>query len=149
MHWKKGIEDTIHALSLIRDNGISFSYKIVGEGPELERLIYATYDLKLEDYINFVGKVPHEETKNFYKEADIYLQYSVQEGYCNSTIEAKSMGLIPIVSNAEGLLENVGNNKLVVEKRNPEKLAEKIVDVINNMEKYDKLLKNSYLQNLR
>ena len=144
LHWKKGIEDTIHALSLIRDNGISFSYKIVGEGPELERLIYATYDLKLEDYINFVGKVPHEETKNFYKEADIYLQYSVQEGYCNSTIEAKSMGLIPIVSNAEGLLENVGNNKLVVEKRNPEKLAEKIVDVINNMEKYDKLLKNSY-----
>ena len=29
-------------------------------------------------------------------------------------------------------------------KRNPEKLAEKIVDVINNLEKYDKLLKNSY-----
>ena len=144
LHWKKGIEDTIHALSLIRDNGILFNYKIVGEGPELERLIYATYDLKLEDYINFVGKVPHEETKNFYKEADIYLQYSVQEGYCNSTIEARSMGLIPIVSNAEGLLENVGNNKLVVEKRNPEKLAEKIVDVINNLEKYDKLLKNSY-----
>ena len=43
----------------------------------------------------------------------------------------------------EGFLENVGNNKLVVEKRNPEKLAEKIVDVINNMEKYDKLLKGS------
>ena len=55
LHWKKGI-DLIHALSLIRDNGISFSYKIVGEGPELERLIYATYDLKLEDYANFVGR---------------------------------------------------------------------------------------------
>ena len=39
----------------------------MGEGPELERLIYATYDLKLEDYINFVGKVSHEETKNFIK----------------------------------------------------------------------------------
>ena len=116
LHWKKGLEDTIQALSFMKDEDISFYYNIIGDGPELERLVFVAHDLGLEKNINFVGPVSHRNTISYYKKSDIYLQYSLQEGYCNATLEAQSMGLITIVSNAEGLKENVGNNDLVVEK---------------------------------
>ena len=43
------------------------------------------------------------------------------------------MGVLPIVSNAEGLSENVLNNITgwVIQKNSPKLLAEKIVEVIN------------------
>ena len=57
----------------------------------------------------------------------------MQEGFCNAVLEAQSMGVLPIVSNAEGLSENVLNNKTgwVIQKNSPKLLAEKIVEVIN------------------
>ena len=43
------------------------------------------------------------------------------------------MGILPIVSNAEGLSENVLNNKTgwVIQKNSPKLLANKIVEVSN------------------
>ena len=137
------MEDTIQALSLMKDEDISFYYNIIGDGPELERLVFVAHDLGLEKNINFVGPVSHRNTISYYKKSDIYLQYSLQEGYCNATLEAQSMGLITIVSNAEGLKENVGNNDLVVEKRNPILLADKIMDVIENWSFYSNMVANS------
>ena len=60
--------------------------------------------------------------------ADIYIQPSIQEGFCNSVLEAQAMGLLVIVSDAEGLHENVINNVTgwVVKKRNPILLSEKL-----------------------
>ena len=65
--------------------------------------------------------------------ADIYLQPSIQEGFCNSVLEAQAMGLICIVTDAEGLSENVLSEETgwVVSKRSPEKIAEKIIDILN------------------
>ena len=143
LHWKKGLEDTIQALSIIRDRNISFSYDIIGDGPELERLVFAAYDLGLDKNINFIGSVPHDNTISYYLRSDIYLQYSLQEGFCNATLEAQNMGLITLVSNAEGLEENVGNTNLVVKKRNPKLLADKIINVIENWSFYSKIVDNS------
>jgi colanic acid/amylovoran biosynthesis glycosyltransferase len=39
--------------------------------------------------------------------ADIYLQPSVQEGFCNAVLEAQAQGCLCLVSDAEGLGENI------------------------------------------
>jgi len=61
------------------------------------------------------------------------LQYSIQEGFCNSVLEAQAMGLLVIASNAEGLEENIidGKTGWIVEKYNPQLLAKKIENIIN------------------
>ena len=127
----------------MKDQDISFYYNIIGDGPELERLVFVAHDLGLEKNINFVGPVSHRNTISYYKKSDIYLQYSLQEGFCNATLEAQNMGLITLVSNAEGLEENVGNTNLVVKKRNPKLLADKIINVIENWSFYSKIVDNS------
>lgn len=132
LHWIKGLEYTLEALSILKNEGIDFQYTIVGDGPERERLLFATHQLGLEKNVTFVGKLTPDVVKVKLSKASLYLQYSIQEGFCNAALEAQAMGLLCIVSDAEGLSENVLNNQTgwVVPKRNPELLAEKIKEVI-------------------
>jgi len=131
LHWKKGLEYTIQAMMLLKNQKIPFDYTIIGDGIEKERLIYLINELKLKNEVKFIGAVDHLKTKTFYKNADVYIQYSLQEGFSNSTLEAQSMGLLTIVSDAEGLTENIQNNVTgwVVKKRSPQSLYNKIKEI--------------------
>lgn len=145
LHWKKGLEYSLEALSLLKNNGYNFEYTIVGDGPEMERLKFATFQLGLEKNINFIGYIEHTSIKDYYQNSDIYLQYSIQEGFCNALLEAQCMGLICIASDAEGLKENIIDNKTgyIVKKRDPFGLYQKIDFVLNqNINVLDKLRKN-------
>ena len=133
LHWKKDYTSVILALKNLKDRGIDFEYTIIGDGPEEEKLKYLVYELGLINNIIFTGKISQKEILIYFKKSHFYLQYSLQEGFCNAVLEAQSMGVLPIVSNAEGLSENVLNNKTgwVIQKNSPKLLAEKIVEVIN------------------
>ena len=133
LHWKKGLVYTLEALAILKKEGLPFHYTIIGEGAEMERLKFAAYQLNIVDQVTFAGKLPHESIKEKLKSADVYLQYSIQEGFCNAVLEAQSMGLLCIVSDAEGLSENILDKETgwVVPKCNPSELANKIMEVIN------------------
>ncbi|WP_159431755.1 glycosyltransferase family 4 protein [Aequorivita viscosa] len=132
LHWKKGFVYTLEALSILKNQGVDFIYTIIGEGIEYEQILYATHQLGIENNVKFAGKLPHAEVKKHLEEATIYLQYSIQEGFCNAVLEAQAMGLLCIVSDAEGLSENVLDNQTgwVVPKRRPLLLADKIKEVL-------------------
>lgn len=51
--------------------------------------------------------IPHEDIAKHLVTSDIYIQYSVQEGFCNAVLEAQATGMLCVVSDAEGLAENV------------------------------------------
>ena len=133
LHWKKDYTSIIIALKNLKDRGIDFEYTIIGDGPEEEKLKYLVYELGLINNIILTGKISQKEILIYFKKSHFYLQYSLQEGFCNAVLEAQSMGVLPIVSNAEGLSENVLNNITgwVIQKNSPKLLAEKIVEVIN------------------
>jgi len=67
------------------------------------------------------------------RESDIYIQTSLQEGFCVSVLEAQASGLLCVVSDADGLKENVidGITGWVVKRREPGEFASKIEYVIN------------------
>jgi len=75
--------------------------------------------------------------------AEISLNYSIQEGFCIAALEAQAMGKLCIVSDSEGLSENVedGKSGWVLPRREPELLAAKIEEVFNLPE--EKLLEIS------
>ena len=133
LHWKKDYTSVIMALKNLKDRGLDFKYTIIGDGPEEEKLKYLVYNLGLINSIIFTGKISQKEILIYFKKSHFYLQYSLQEGFCNAVLEAQSMGVLPIVSDAEGLSENVLNNKTgwVIQKNSPKLLAEKMVEVIN------------------
>lgn len=132
LHWKKGLEYTLEALAQLKAAGIAFHYTIIGAGSERERLVFAAHQLGLLDCISFTGKLPQEAVKSRLENASIYIQYSIQEGFCNAVLEAQAMGLLCVVSDAEGLQENVlhAETGWVVPKRQPQLLAKQLVQVI-------------------
>ncbi len=146
LHWKKGLVYTFEALAILKKEGIPFHYTIIGDGAEMERLKFAVYQLNLLDEVTFTGKLQHDLIKSKLVNSDIYLQYSIQEGFCNSVLEAQALGLLCIVSTAEGLPENIVNNETgwVIPKCNPRELANKIIEVINLPEdKKQEIAKNA------
>lgn len=132
LHWKKGYEQTLEAFAILKNEGINFIYNIVGKGDEYERIAFTAYQLGLKENVQFLGKLTPSQVKKELDKTHIYLQYSLQEGFCNSVLEAQAMGKLCVVSDAEGLSENVihGKTGWVVPKNSPQLLAEQIKEVL-------------------
>lgn len=133
LEWKKGLEVAIDAMTLLKTWNIKFKYTIVGAGSEMDRLLFNRHQNKLAEQIQFVGVKRQDEIISIMKEHDVYIQPSLQEGFCNAVLEAQANGLLCIVSDAEGLSENVLHNETgwVLPRGNPQILANKIREVMN------------------
>ena len=94
--------------------------------------MYSIYQLGLTKNVMLTGQISPVEVKNEMEWADIYIQPSIQEGFCNAVLEAQAMGLLCIVTDADGLSENVldGKTGWVVPKRSPEELSKKIINIL-------------------
>lgn len=132
LHWIKGYNYIFEALSLLKKEGINFKFSIIGDGTEKERLLFQAHQLEISDNIIFYGKVDHDEMVKVLSMHDIFIQYSNQEGFCNAALEAQAMELLCIVSDADGLSENIidGETGWVVPKRSPKLLSKKLLEVI-------------------
>ena len=132
LHWIKGIDYVLQAVALLKENYPNVTLHIIGEGEEYERLVFASYQLQVLDNLVFHGKKPHEEVSEIMQQCEVFVQYSFEEGFCNAVLEAQASGMLCIVSDAEGLQENVLHNQTgwVVPKRQPERLAEKLMEVL-------------------
>lgn len=130
--WKKGYVQTFMALASLKATGVRFTYRIVGDGDDLEMILYMRKTLGLEAEVVLEGKKSHMDTLMLLNQCDLYLQYSVQEGYCNAVVEAQLFGRPCIVSDAEGLPENVldGVTGWVVPANQPDMLCRKIKEVL-------------------
>ena len=133
LHPIKGIQYCIEAFALLKAEGIKFKYTIIGDGSERENLNAEIKRLDLEDDIFLIGKQSHQDVFLEMEKSHIYLQYSVSEGFCNAVLEAQGKGLLSVVSDGGGLPENILHLKtgFVVPKKNPNKLAETLRNVIN------------------
>ncbi len=133
-NWIKGLDISIEAMRLLKECGIKFKYYIIGdkESYDVEPYKFMVYELGLTEEVVFLGEQSHKKSLDYLTRADLYIQPSLNEGFCNAVLEAQSQGILCIVSNAGGLSENVLHEKTgwVVPKYSPELLAEQIKKVL-------------------
>lgn len=148
LHWIKGYNYIFEALSILKSKGIHFKYSIIGDGLEKERLLFQAQQLGISDNVTFYGKVDHDELTKIVIMHDIFIQYSNQEGFCNAALEAQSMELLCVVSDADGLKENVvdGETGWIVPKRSPLKLANKLDEIVKLSFQESEIIKNNARQ---
>lgn len=151
LNWKKGYEYALKALSLLNKKQIQFEYRIIGEGDYREAIVYAIHQFGLEGHIKILGKLSHSQVKEQMKWADIYIQPSIQEGFCNSVLEAQAMGLLAIVTDAEGLSENVINEVTgwVVQKRSGKEIFDILIHIILDNEDYRNNIRTNAVKNVK
>lgn len=102
----KGMHFVLKAISDLRNKGIDrFVYHVIGEGDQTF-LKKVAKKKKVDDCIVFHGPMSHSDIFDFLKkEADIYVQPSLQEGLPRALIEAMSCALPAIGSDVAGIPE--------------------------------------------
>ena len=143
--WKKGYEYALKALVLLKNAQINFEYHIVGEGHYREAIMYSIYQLGLTKNVMLTGKISAVEVKNEMEWADIYIQPSLQEGFCNAVLEAQAMKCLCIVTDAEGLSENVidGTTGWVVPRRSANSIVNSLLKIIDMSPDSLKIIRDS------
>lgn len=101
---------------------------------------------KYKKDITYFGKVEKEEKIKLLQKAHLLCVTSVKEGWGLVVTEANSQGTPAIVYNVDGLRDAVKDNEtgLICQQNTPENLAENIIKLWKNREKYDILRRNAW-----
>ena len=133
LHWIKGIDVLIETAELLKEKGFDFSWKIIGSSDQktTERYQYHIYEKGLQQHIQLLGRLTHKETLMQLQKTNVYVQPSLNEGFCNAVLEAQAMGKLCIATNVGGLPENIeeGVSGWLVPKQTPSALSCKIIEV--------------------
>ncbi len=128
LHWNKGHEYALQAVHQLRAMGVSCEFRIAGDGDYFEPLSFAIHELQLSSIVVLLGALQQAQVRDQMLWADVFLHAAMSEGFCNSVLEAQSMQLPVVCSDAGGLGENVqdGVTGFVVPRRDPAALAAKL-----------------------
>lgn len=131
LEWVKGYEFALQAMYEFVKRGVECEYRIIGAGAYLEPLLFTLRELGLERIVTFLGELPREKVVEQLRWADVFLHAGVSEGFCNAVLEAQSMKVPVICTDAGGLPENVvdGVTGFIIPKRNPEAMADKLLQL--------------------
>ena len=130
---EKGCDILPDIVTNIINKGFNIRWYVIGDGEEKERLAKSILEKNLEDKLFLLG------TKNnpypFFKECDIYVQPSRQEGYCITLGEAKRFNKPIITTNFVGALEQIDNNETgLIVNFNKQEIIDKIIEIIKDKE---------------
>lgn len=104
----KGVVDLVHACALLRDRGVQFGCRIVGQGPDAAILERAIRTSHLADHVSCVGGRPHAELADWFRASDVVTLPSYTEGIPNVLREAISCGK-PFVSTSVGGIPEISH----------------------------------------
>jgi glycosyltransferase involved in cell wall biosynthesis len=136
----KGVDTMIKAMSLLKSQ--NFIFKVAGEGSEKKDLKKLIKNLRLTNKIKLLGW--YKNVDKLYKNSDLFIHASHQEGFPNSIVEALNFSLPVIASNCKGgtkqiLINGKGGDLFPV--NNYKILADKINNFMSNQSKLRKKLK--------
>lgn len=141
---KNGVGDLIKAMKKVVDEIPDVKLIIVGDGPLKENLKFKVKSLKLENQIEFSGKVPYGETPTYLNRASIFVRSSLSEGLGSAFLEAMAAGLAVIGTSVGGIPDFLkdGETGLFCKVGDPQDLADKIIRLIEDDGLRSKLSEN-------
>ncbi len=139
----------LEIVNKLKDIRKDFKVLVVGEGNLLPKMKNKAKELKLEEYICFLGNI--EDTEEIYAISDLTINCSLKEGLALTSYESLSMG-VPVVSSDVGgqselIDENTGalikcmqdEKDIYLEKYELEEIenfVSSIIKILNNLNRY-------------
>lgn len=139
----KDYDTLIEAARIVTDKFREVVFLAVGSGSQFERISKLIIENKLSDKFILAGF--RDNPGDFLKAFDLFVLSSKLEGLGTSILDAMSLGKAIVATDAGGIPEVVSNgrNGIVVEKQNPEILADAIIKLIENRELLQKYSNDS------
>lgn len=138
----KGADLVIQALHQLVTTNADLTLRIIGDGPEKEKLQNMAAELGLEKNIEFTGAMRGEQlVKALNQSRFIVVPSRWEEPFGIVALEGMACGCIPVVSNGGGLPDAVGDAGVTFEKDNVASLVLAIMSVLVNPAEEQRLKK--------
>ena len=99
---RKGQHHLLRAFARLRGSGVAAHLTLIGAGDAEAGLRRLAAELRLERDVSFAGPVPHERVARAYRQADVFVLASQNEGMSVAVLEAMASGLPVIVTPVAG-----------------------------------------------
>jgi glycosyltransferase involved in cell wall biosynthesis len=128
---KKGIPTVLKALALLRDQGLAFSYTLIGDGDDRSEIAALVKRLKMGDRVFLLGTRPHPAVLDHYRRAAVFVlgcevaPNGDRDGIPNVVAESMAMGVPVVATRVSALPEIIGDDAggLLVPPKNPSAMA--------------------------
>ena len=139
LHRQKGIPYLLEAARLLLKQIPGLQFLIIGGGPWKDRLLEQKNRLGLEKSVHFLGE--RKDIPQLLSLFDVVALPSLWEGLPYSLLEAGSSGKPIVATDVDGVKEIITDGKtgILVPPKNPEKLAEALLQLIKNKDLANRL----------
>ena len=154
MQESKGSFTLLKAAKILKDKGIDFHVNFIGKWHNNEeyKQTWTRYyqENHLSNNVTYLGPKYGAEKESFFEKASCFVlpTYYKNECFPISILEAMSFGL-PVVSTNEGAISEIIDNDcngFIIDKHNPENLANKLLELLKNKNLREKFGKNAKLK---
>ena len=135
----KRVEMLIDAVEILYKAGFKVHFRIVGGGKMTENFRNITFEKNLADIVEITGRVDAEKMPDIYRQSDIFISASAQEGMSNAMLEAMASGLPIVTTRCEGVEELITDNGIVVEQADADAIAQTTRTLAQDGAMYDSM----------
>lgn len=134
---RKGLDILLQAVSiLVYDyNMTDIKVRLAGDGEKKDELLALRSELKLKDYVEFLGILPPEDLDEEYKNADVFTSPVLGgEAFGLTLGEAMASGTLVVASNVAGYNEVIGGDlpfAWMTKPGNPKDVADNLKNVLD------------------
>ncbi|AOZ95522.1 glycosyltransferase [Butyrivibrio hungatei] len=126
---QKAFDRIIPIAKALKDKGVSFNWFVLGDGELRQELVSKVSEAGLQDSVKFLGI--RSNPYPYIKGADVIVQTSLFEGKSVVIDEAKILHKKIVATNYDTIMDQVGDYPIKVVEYEPEAVAERIKEVIN------------------
>jgi glycosyltransferase involved in cell wall biosynthesis len=129
-------ETILKAFGILNQKEIDFELTIVGDGKLLPSLRELAKKLKMENKVNFTGRIPNNQLPELLQKSNFYISMPITEGVSASLFEAMASHCYPIVTDIAGNQSWITHreNGQLITIDDPEMLANEVLWAFENKE---------------
>jgi len=130
----KGFGNLLEVFSELIKIHSNIELNIVGDGPEKNNLLNRSKELNINNKVNFLGRLSHDDILKKLQPSDIFVLNTDYEGFSHVILEAMAIGLPVVVSRVGGNPEVIedGKNGFLFGYLNNQELFNKLNPLIND-----------------
>jgi colanic acid/amylovoran biosynthesis glycosyltransferase len=139
---KKGFPVLLAACRHLSEWGVDFQLTLAGDGPDRRRLTNLVQEYALQDRVDFLGHVPHNQVPELFGQADLFVMPCLvarrgdRDGLPNVILEALAFQVPVVATDVNGINEAVlpGETGWLVPPEEPRLLAQAIREALAHPE---------------
>lgn len=129
---RKGVRFLIEAIGRLKNERVELT--LIGDGNCEEELKELANGLGVSDRVMFKGYVNHDSIGEIYRNSDLFVLPSQNEGMSNALLEAMASGLPVIVTDTGGTSELLDGNGVVVPMGDSDAIAQGVRGLMDDQE---------------